>query len=295
VEADLNTITLAPEAEQRLGIETAIVERRAVAQTRMLGGEVISPPTGASELARYDASSNLSAADLAKAQIDANGAVERAQVAVELARTRFERVSSLVAAQVESTRALEDAQAELGVAEANLRAAESQRALLGQSVSSAESTPQVWVRAAVYSGDLPRLDQAAMARVSGLGAGALSRDGRPVAPPVTASAASGTAFMFYEVDNSDGALRMGERVSVDVPTTNDVDALVIPWSAVLFDINGGAWVYERLSDQTYARRRVEVSAVVDEVAVLARGPDEGVEVVSVGGPELFGTEFGVSH
>ncbi len=295
VESDLNTITLTPAAEQRLGIETATVERRAVAQTRTLGGEVISPAVGDSEMARYDATANMGAAELAAAQIDADGAMERARVAVDLARTRFDRVSALVAAQAESARALEDAEAELGVAEANLRAAESQRALLGQSVSSAPDSPLVWVRAAVYSGDLPRLDQQADARVSGLGAGASAREARPVASPVTANAASGTAFVFYEIDNSDGALRMGERVTVAVPTTNQAEALVVPWSAILYDIDGGAWVYERLSDQAYARQRVEVQAVVEGVAVLARGPAEGAEVVTIGGPELFGTEFGVDH
>jgi hypothetical protein len=31
------------------------------------------------------------------------------------------------------------------------------------------------------------------------------------------------------------------------------------------------------------------------MAVLARGPAEGAEIVTIGGPELFGTEFGVGH
>ncbi len=294
-EAALNTIALTPAAEQRLGIEVAPVERRTVAQARTLGGEVIAPAAAASGLARFDASAGMGAAELAAAQIAADGAVERARVAVDVARMRYERVSGLVEARAESARALEDAHAELATAEADLRAAESQRALLGQSVSATESLPQVWVRAAVYVGDLSRLDLDADARVSSLGEASVVREGRPIAAPVTANAASGAAFVFYEVDNADGAFRMGERVDVAIPTTLETDALVVPWSAVLYDINGGEWVYERLGERTYARRRVEVAAVVNDIAVLARGPSEGADIVTIGGPELFGTEFGVDH
>jgi cobalt-zinc-cadmium efflux system membrane fusion protein len=46
-ESDLNTIVLTPEAEERLGIQTAAVERRAIRRRRMYGGEVVLP-TGAS-------------------------------------------------------------------------------------------------------------------------------------------------------------------------------------------------------------------------------------------------------
>ncbi|MGH7134277.1 MAG: efflux RND transporter periplasmic adaptor subunit, partial [Pirellulales bacterium] len=46
-EGDLNTIELTPEAEQRLGIQTAAVERKAVHRRWTYGGEVVLP-TGAS-------------------------------------------------------------------------------------------------------------------------------------------------------------------------------------------------------------------------------------------------------
>ena len=71
---------------------------------------------------------------------------------------------------------------------------------------------------------------------------------------------------------------------------------VVPWSAVMLDINGGAWIYEVLEDRLYARRRVEVTDVVDDYAVLGRGPPPGTPVVVVGAAELYSTEFGdTSH
>ena len=43
-EAELTRISLTAEAVARLGLETAIVERRTVAMTRILGGELLVPP-----------------------------------------------------------------------------------------------------------------------------------------------------------------------------------------------------------------------------------------------------------
>ncbi len=43
-EAELATIILTPEAEQRLGIATTAVEERTVQRTRLFGGEVVIPP-----------------------------------------------------------------------------------------------------------------------------------------------------------------------------------------------------------------------------------------------------------
>jgi len=70
------------------------------------------------------------------------------------------------------------------------------------------------------------------------------------------------------------------------------ESLVVPWSAILHDTTGGAWVYENIAPQQYARRRVEVRRVVNSRAVLARGPAVGTKVVTAGAAELFGTEFG---
>jgi RND family efflux transporter MFP subunit len=43
-EGSLTTVTLTPEAENRLGVELATIQRRSVQRTRTIGGEVIVPP-----------------------------------------------------------------------------------------------------------------------------------------------------------------------------------------------------------------------------------------------------------
>jgi hypothetical protein len=70
------------------------------------------------------------------------------------------------------------------------------------------------------------------------------------------------------------------------------DGLVVAYSAIVRDVQGGEWVYESLSGQKYMRRRVEVRYITGSLAVLARGPAPGTQVVITGVSELFGTEFG---
>ena len=70
------------------------------------------------------------------------------------------------------------------------------------------------------------------------------------------------------------------------------ESLVVPWAAILHDIQGNTWVYESIAPQTFARRRVQVVRIVGGDAVLASGPKPGTKVVTDGAAELFGTEFG---
>ena len=293
-ETDLNTITLTADAEKRLGLTFATAEQRKVAKTRTLGGEVI-VPNGSGATARYSATAAMTSTELAQAQIDADGAVTRARIARDNAKARFDRAKKLFEAKNVSQRALDDAKAELDTAVAALQTAQSQRALLGQSIGSTEAPRRIWIKASIYVGDLARLDLTAPARITGLTAHGTSLQARPVSAPMTANSQAAIASVFYEADNENGAFRMGERVNVDVPTTAQIEALTVPWSAVLYDIQGGEWVYARTADHVFARKRVLVRTIVAETAVLAMGPPVGTEVVTTGAPELFGTEFGVAH
>jgi multidrug efflux pump subunit AcrA (membrane-fusion protein) len=98
--------------------------------------------------------------------------------------------------------------------------------------------------------------------------------------------------LMYAADNAGGMLRPGQKVEVSVPLRDSGDSLVVPWSAVMHDIQGGTWVYQRTAPQTFVRRRVAVRFVSDALAVLAAGPPPGAEIVADGAAELYGTEFG---
>jgi hypothetical protein len=65
---------------------------------------------------------------------------------------------------------------------------------------------------------------------------------------------------------------------------------VVPYSAVVYDANGGAWVYVRIAPLVFARHRVAVTTIKGGRAALASGPRVGAQVVEVGATELFGSE-----
>lgn len=162
-------------------------------------------------------------------------------------------------------------------------------------VMDVSATSPLWIRVPVYAGDLNAIDEKSAAYVRNLSDFNGSANGATasrVNGPQTADPLSSSADVFYEMSNKDGVFRPGQRVSVTVPLKSDQASLVIPFSAVAYDINGGTWVYEMPSPDTFIRRRVELANVENGIAVIRRGPPAGTMIVTEGVAELFGTEFG---
>lgn len=273
-------------------------------------------------------------ANLTASRVEADGQVNNARTQVEAAKIALDRSKRLLAGEAGSRRLVDEAQAQADLAQKTLDAATARRDLLTRVVGEVEGgtaapmsidAPEdgllraesampgqtvpagaplfevvdlsaVWVRVPVYVGDLPDLDPAAPAAVGPLTARPSdpSRPAAPVPAPPTANGTAGTADFYYELDNRETKYRPGQRVSAAVPLRGDAEGLTVPWSAVLFDINGGAWVYERTGDRAYNRRRITVRHVLGGDAVLADGPAAGTTVVTAGAAELFGTETGFS-
>lgn len=157
------------------------------------------------------------------------------------------------------------------------------------------SSTTVWVRVPVYAGDEANINKSGTAVIrslsnfSGLGSSVMAR---PVTGPQTSDPLASSVDVYYELDNSKGVYRPGQRVGATLPYTGSRLSLVVPYAAILYDINGGTWVYERTAPTVFVRRRVELQGVTNNMAVLARGPAAGIKVVTAGAAELFGTEFG---
>jgi RND family efflux transporter MFP subunit len=153
---------------------------------------------------------------------------------------------------------------------------------------------RVWVRVPVYAGETAQLALDQPADVVPLNSDEKGRGhtAKPTPAPPTATSLAATVDLYYELANKDGRLRPGERMSVRVKLQGAVDQRVVPWSAVIHDINGGTWVYEKTADHTYVRRRVQIRYVVDDLGVLESGPANGANIVTAGAVELFGTEMG---
>ncbi|MCA9262514.1 MAG: efflux RND transporter periplasmic adaptor subunit [Planctomycetales bacterium] len=152
----------------------------------------------------------------------------------------------------------------------------------------------VWVRVPVYVGLLTELDAESNARLVDVGGHDTHAglEAQPVVAPPTADPLSASSDLYYQVDNANGGLRPGQRVSVELPLRGEATGLVVPAKSVLYDIYGGTWVYVVVGETAYQRQRVEVRYYDGDRAVLTTGMTPGTQVVLDGAAELFGTEFG---
>lgn len=263
--------------------------------------------------------------DAARGQED----MEVARARATGARAEAERVRALHKDGLASTRELEQAEAAQLAADATLRAAEARLGALEGSggragaatvlirapfagrvgevhVAPGETvvagTPligllregRLWVKVPVFAGDLAAIARSEPAAVRSLRLGPAERPplARPVTGPPSANSANASVDLYYELPPSGTPLLPGERVVVALPVRGSSGPqLVVPWSAIVRDAQGGAWVYERKGN-SFSRRPVLVHSLIGDWAVLERGPAPGTMVVTVGVAELFGTEFG---
>jgi hypothetical protein len=85
-----------------------------------------------------------------------------------------------------------------------------------------------------------------------------------------------------------------ERLAIEtVAIEPDADSgeTTIPYSAVMYDVNGNTYVYTSPEELTFVRAPVTVERLNGDMAVLADSPSAGTEIVTVGSAELFGAEF----
>ena len=303
-----------------VGGEVVAPPGRAVTVTAPLAGTVLAPASGAVPAA--GASVSRGQAILRLRPLPGAADLAAAGQRLELARARVRRAEQLLEAGAMSARAVEDARAELAAAESRTLSLapaadagaggvlvlasphdgimSTLRIAPGQSVAAAtplfEVVPKdaLWVRVPVYVGDLASVDASLGAIVRSLGdpAGTPGRPARAVAGPPTADPVTATSDLFFAVANPDGSFRPGQRVELELRLRQPEKTRVVPWSAIVYDVDGGAWVYEAKAPHVFVRRRVQVRRVDGDLAVLASGPAPGTKVVSQGAAELFGTELG---
>lgn len=303
-ESELAIVTLTPEAEQRLGIQTAVAERKKTELARTYGGELILPlgrPPTTGATARegksiYSLLPSMTAAELMRAaemQIDADGQIAAAKAQLEGTQLALQRSDELMKSKAGSGRTVDEARLQVRLAEAALQTAREKRALLGTAIFTAAASNRLWVRVPVYVGEINSIKPDQPARVRAFGS---DRNSALMATPVTVPYSSTTnpliSDLFYEMTGEAGALRPGTKVEVSLALQGEAENLVVPAAGILYDFHGNTWVYESLPDHAYRRVRVELLRTAGADAILARGPKPGAKIVTAGAAELFGTEFG---
>lgn len=253
---------------------------------------------------------------------------------LDLAQKKVDRAQQLYDQRAGSAKDLEQAQADLAGVSASLRTAQTRLQLIqsgditsqnqglstlvikspiegivqnvhvapGQTVTDATALVEIsnidtlWIKVPVYVGDIELIKQDEPAIIQNLDdlTGAQTKTAQPVVASYSADSESATVDMYYTISNSDLSLRPGQKVSVTLQLNTEEQSLVIPYSSILYDMYGGAWVYEQTETLLYTRRRVEIKRIQGDIVVLSRGPEVGTRVVTAGAAELFGTEFGES-
>lgn len=69
--------------------------------------------------------------------------------------------------------------------------------------------------------------------------------------------------------------------------------LVVPYAAVIYDLNGGTWLYASTEPLTFVRTPIVVATIEGDMAMLTEGPAVGTSVATVGVAELYGADTGI--
>jgi len=87
-----------------------------------------------------------------------------------------------------------------------------------------------------------------------------------------------------------------ERVDIQSdPTLDARTGVVIPYSALFYTATGDTWAYTNPEPLTFVRVPVVVDHISGDRAFLSDGPPAGMEVVTQGATELYGTETDVEE
>jgi RND family efflux transporter MFP subunit len=258
-------------------------------------------------------------------RVTAEADVEQARTRVETAKLRQARADKMLKDEVGTVRAQEDARNELDLAKSALEAAQARldqikRAPLEGDVTVKVRAPRdgmirqvlaapgqpvnggaplfeiadlqtLWLRVPIYAGEAAMFSPGRSVSIETL-SGAPIGLARPVAAPPTGDPLAATVDFYYEAPAGTHVWKPGERVAVSIGSSASTTFSAVPYSAVVYDIQGGSWVYEQAANRRYIRRRVQIHHTASGIAYLASGPAPGTPILVEGAAELWGVEFG---
>ena len=226
---------------------------------------------------------------------EANAAHEIALRNEEAAHAKRNALRQVV--NVGSVEAIDIKSPQAGVI-SNIFAVPNQLVSAGNPMIQISELDSLWVRVPVPSSDLGMIDQKADASLQPLSVASkeLSLLAKPINAPPTADPLTSTTHLYYALKNVDSTLRPMQRITVTLNTLSKTDnKLTIPYSAVVYDIYGGSWVYMQQSKNSYERKRVFLDHISDRQAIINEGPAENSKIVINGALELFAVETGFAH
>ena len=85
--------------------------------------------------------------------------------------------------------------------------------------------------------------------------------------------------------------KAAERIGVQ---TVPVKGLVVPYSAVIYDVEGNTWLYTNPEPLTFVRAQIVIDRIEGDQAFLAEELQTDAPIVTMGVIEIYGAETGVS-
>jgi hypothetical protein len=154
-------------------------------------------------------------------------------------------------------------------------------------VVASDGSGSMTVRVTLPGASAGSVDASRPARILGLG-GQEGLVAPAQAPPP--GLAGGGGARFYRLDGAT-TVHVGQRLRVQLAEKGGSERKTVPYSSVIYWIDGGAWVYTQIAPLTFVRAPIDIEQIDGDVAILRSGPPAGTRIVSVGGEELLGTEF----
>jgi len=74
---------------------------------------------------------------------------------------------------------------------------------------------------------------------------------------------------------------------------NGTQRKVIPYSALIYGLKGETWTYTSPAPLTFVRQLITIDHIDGDNVFLVDGPPAGTMIVTIGVPELYGTDTGI--
>jgi hypothetical protein len=91
------------------------------------------------------------------------------------------------------------------------------------------------------------------------------------------------------------AKQLGVQTTPVVAAPSAPKETLIPLTALVYGPDGASWTYANTAPLTYVRQAVVIDRIDAGSVLLRSGPPVGTPVVTVGGQELLGAEYGVGE
>ncbi|HEU4744981.1 MAG TPA: hypothetical protein VFS61_07085 [Anaerolineales bacterium] len=85
--------------------------------------------------------------------------------------------------------------------------------------------------------------------------------------------------------------KAAERIGLETVPASE---MVVPYAAVIYDIEGNTWVYSNPEPLTFVRVPIVIDRIEGDQAFLLEGLQTDAPIVTVGVAEIYGAETGVS-